>query len=141
MAKKSTAPTNFRKVLDSLAYSRQTYEVFTAFCKLAACALAAGTREAEYLEEAKRWKREDLEKFSIALAALIQEMETRPYEDLLGGYYMEYALSSKGQQWGGEFHTPKAICDLMAKVTLGAGPIWEEIPDRPIMICEPACGA
>jgi hypothetical protein len=66
-------------------------------------------------------------------------METRPFEDILGGYYMEFALSSKGQQWNGEFHTPKPICDLMARMTLGD---VESLPaEGPITVCEPACGA
>jgi hypothetical protein len=66
-------------------------------------------------------------------------MEGRPFEDVLGGYYMEFALSHKGQQWNGEFHTPKAICDLMAQITLGD---VKSLPkDRPITVCEPACGA
>lgn len=132
-------PTNFRKVLDHMTHSRQSYEVFSGFCRLAACALAAGTREAEYLEEAKRWKPEELQQFAAALGTLINEMQEKPYEDLLGHYYMEFALSSKGQQWGGEFHTPKPICDMMARMTMGE--IWKEIPEGPIHVCEPACGA
>jgi type I restriction-modification system DNA methylase subunit len=48
-------------------------------------------------------------------------------------------LSSKGQQWNGEFHTPKNICDMMAKMTLGD---MESFPaEGPITVCEPACGA
>ena len=61
------------------------------------------------------------------------------FEDLIGGYYMEFAVSHKGQQWNGEFHTPKPICDLMARMTLGD---METIPaEGPITVCEPACGA
>jgi len=77
--------------------------------------------------------------FAQALGALVSEMETRPFEDLIGAYYMEFALSSKGQQWNGEFHTPKGISDLMAKLTLGD---IESLPaDRSITVLEPACGA
>jgi hypothetical protein len=66
-------------------------------------------------------------------------MEALPFEDVIGGYYMEFALSQKGQQWNGEFHTPKPICDLMAQMTLGD---MESLPaEGPITVCEPACGA
>ena len=44
---------DFRKKLQSIAYSHQLSTVFSGFCRLAACALAAQIREAEYLAEAK----------------------------------------------------------------------------------------
>jgi type I restriction-modification system DNA methylase subunit len=77
--------------------------------------------------------------FAEALGALIGEMESRPFEDLIGGHYMEFALSSKGQRWNGEFHTPKPICDLIARMTLGDPELLT--PDGLITVCEPACGA
>ena len=130
---------NFRKILEPLCRYRDTRQVFDAFVRLSACALSAQTREAEYLDEAKHWDREHLLVWSEALACLVQEMETKPFEDVLGGYYMEYALSTKGQQWNGEFHTPKTVCDLVAGMLVGD---LADIPvDRPITICEPACGA
>ena len=129
----------FRKLLEPLCRSRDTYTVFAAFCRLAACAVAAGSREEEYLEEAKRWNNDELGIFAKVLSALVDEMETKPFEDVLGCYYMEFALSTKGQQWGGEFHTPKPICDLMARMTMGD---MESMPkDRAITVCEPAAGA
>src|SRR5216117_2387304 len=96
---------DFRTILERLSHRRDTRSVFDAFLCFTACALAAQTREAEYLEEAKRWEKPDLELFAEALGALVSEMETRPFEDLVGGYYVEFALSHKGQQWNGEFHT------------------------------------
>ena len=139
MSTRKPQPSDFRKILESLSHRNDTRRVFDAFTRFAACALAAETRETEYLEEVKRWEKEDMEVFGQALGALVAEMETRPFEDILGAHYMEFALSHKGQQWNGEFHTPKAICDLMARLTLGD---MESIPaDGPITVCEPACGA
>jgi type I restriction-modification system DNA methylase subunit len=130
---------DFRKILERLAHGHDTRRVFDAFTRFAACALAAQTREAEYLEEVKRWQKADLDLFGQALGALVLEMESKPFEDILGAYYMEFALSTKGQQWHGEFHTPKPICDLLAVLTLGD---LESLPaEGPITICEPACGA
>lgn len=95
---------DFRKILESLSHRHDLRRVFDAFTRLAACALAAETREAEYLEEAKHWEKADLDRFAQALGALVNEMESHPFEDILGGHYMEFALSTKGQQWNGEFH-------------------------------------
>jgi type I restriction-modification system DNA methylase subunit len=136
---KAQPPSDFRKILEQLAHGHDTHRVFSAFVRFAACALAAQTREAEYLEEAKLWKKPELELFAEAFGTLIREMESQPFTDLIGGYYMEFALSSKGQQWNGEYHTPKPICDMMARMMLGD---MAELPaDRPITVCEPACGA
>ena len=109
MNAQKSEPTDFRKLLGSLSRQHDLHRIFTAFVRLAACTLAAQTREAEYLEEAKHWEKSDLELLSKALGTLILEMESRPFEDVLGGYYIEFALSPKGQQRGGEFHTPKTI--------------------------------
>ena len=139
MSAKKSEPSDFRKLLESISHRHDTRRVFDAFIRFAACCLAAQTRETEYLEEAKHWQKPELELFGKALGALIVEMETRPFEDILGGYYLEFALSSKGQQWNGEFHTPKTICDLMARMTLGD---MASLPaEGTILVCEPACGA
>ena len=137
--KKKSPPSDFRKILESVSHRHDTKRVFDAFVRLSACALAAQTREPEYLEEAKRWEKQELILFGEALGALVSEMERHPFEDVIGGYYMEFALSQKGQQWNGEFHTPTTICDLMARMTLGD---LSSVPaEGPITVCEPACGA
>ena len=139
MSARKSSLGDFRKILECLSHRHDTRRVFDAFTRFAACALAAQTREAEYLEEVKQWETMDLGIFAEALGTLVNEMEAKPFEDVLGGYYMEFALSSKGQQWNGEFHTPKPICDLMARMTLGD---MESFPtEGPITVCEPACGA
>lgn len=130
---------DFRNILEQVSRRHDVRKVFDGFVRLAACALSAQTREAEYLEEAKRWEKPELELFAEALAALIEEMESRPFEDILGAHYMESALSQKGQQWNGEFHTPKPVCDLIARVMADD---TSELPsDREITVCEPACGS
>ena len=120
--KTKSQPSDFRKLLERISHRHDTRRTFEAFTRLAACALAAQTREPEYLEEAKRWERTNLELFAEALAALTAEMETKPFEDLIGGHYMEFALSSKGQQWNGEFHTPKSIWLVLLEGNVRACP-------------------
>jgi hypothetical protein len=130
---------DFRRILGRISHRHDARRVFDSFMRLAACALAAQTREAEYLEEAQRWEKPDLDLFAEALGALVLEMESRPFEDIIGACYMEFVLSQKGQQWNGEFHTPKPICDLMARLTIGD--IASLPAEGPITVCEPACGA
>lgn len=139
MSARKLPPGDFRKILERLSRRHDTRRVFDAFVRFAACCLAAQTREAEYLEEVKRWERPDLDVFAEALGALVIEMESKPFEDIIGGYYMEFAISSKGQLRNGEFHTPKTICDLTARMILGD---VDSLPaEGPITVCEPACGA
>ncbi len=129
---------DFRKILEHLSHKHDLRRVFDGFTRLAACALGMGTREPEYLEEAKQWERPELDLFSEALGALILEMEAHPFEDVIGGFYMEAALSKKGQQWNGEFHTPKHVCDLIARMLIDP----ESLPQEGLItVCEPACGA
>jgi type I restriction-modification system DNA methylase subunit len=130
---------DFRTVLRSLCHRHDLRRVFDAFVLMAACALAMQTREPEYMEEAKNWTKEELETFAEALALLVTEMERHPFTDILGGYYMEFAISQKGQQWNGEFHTPKPVCDLMARMIVGEGDTWHA--EGKIAVCEPACGS
>lgn len=130
---------DFRQILDRLSHRQDTHRVFDAFIRFSACALAVQTREEEYHEEVKQWEAADMQLFAEALGALTLEMESKPFEDVIGGYYMEFAVSQKGQQWRGEFHTPKNICDMMAQIVLGD---VDSLPaEGPITLCEPACGA
>ena len=136
MSSKHPKQTDFRKILETLSGRCDTRRVFDGFMRLTACAVAAQTRAVEYLEEAKRWERQELTIFAEAIGALIDEMESKPFEDVIGGYYMECAISNKGQQWGGEFHTPKIICDLVAKLTRGDMATFPA--EGPITVCDPA---
>lgn len=129
----------FRAILDSLAsFGHERRKVFDAFVRFVACALACQTRETEYLDEARKWKAEEMRLFAEALGALVLEMESKPFEDVLGAFYLESALSQRGAQQGGEFHTPAPICELMARLTLGSSDLP---PEGPITVCDPACGA
>ena len=55
-------PDDFRKILERISHRHDPRRVFDAFTRLAACALAVQTREAEYLEEARRWEKPELDR-------------------------------------------------------------------------------
>jgi len=131
-------PDTFRDHLACIRdHGHRSDDVFRAFTRLIACAVANGTREAEYLEEINRWKPEQVQHFIGAFAALVTEMETKPFEDVLGFYYIEEASSKSGQKWAGEFYTPPEVCKMCAQITLGNEPPAH----RPITLLEPCCGA
>lgn len=142
-SKKNPTPSDFRRALDGLCRGgHDPRRIFDAFVRFAACALACQTREAEYLEEVKRWTKDEMLLFTAAFAALVEEMEAEPFTDILGTHYMDWALTHKGAQWGGEFHTPAAVCEMMAKMTVTPEGIEAAVADHGVCrISEPACGA
>lgn len=142
-SKKTPAPSDFRRALDGLCRGgHDPRRIFDAFVRFAACALACQTREDEYLEEAKRWTKEEMGLFTEAFAALVNEMQSEPFTDVLGTHYMDWALSHKGAQWGGEFHTPGALCEMIARMSITVEGVEAAIADHGVCrISEPACGA
>lgn len=141
--KKKPIQKDFRKILDKIAAKgSDTRRVFDCFVKLSACALSNGRREKEYLEEVKRWKKEELSLFAAAFAQLIAEMEEEPFSDLLGPHYMEWALGRKTAQNNGEFHTPEALCQMMAQMTATPEAILSSVEEKGhYSVSEPSCGA
>jgi len=60
------------------------------------------------------------------------------YQDIIGDLYMDLVGSDKGF---GQFFTPWHVAKLMADLTIGT-PDWEQYtPQRPMTICDPACGS
>ena len=118
---------------------RSVGKVFRTFTTMAACALAAGSREDEYLKAIKGYEREEIEALCEAYGLLVWEMEEYPYRDLLGPLYAE--VGTKGDRdFRGEFYTPWSVCDFLAALQLGAAPDdWPK--DRPVTFLEPAGGS
>ncbi len=133
------ADETYRNILETIAlHHSATVTVFADFCRMVACCLAAGSREAEYLEAIKPYTRKDLDEFSRAMALLIQEMDERPFIDVLGEYYLNVAAHSSKQSRG-EFYTPPEIAKLMAKLVFDVDEV--KARGKPITVNEPACGS
>jgi len=136
---KTKTPENFRKILESISRRKGSIlTVFRDFCKMTACSLAAQTREEEYLDIAKRYGKEDLQRLSKALASLVYEMEANPFCDILGTYYMEVGSKSDISARG-EFFTPKPVCSAIARMLIDVDNVKQE--GRPITVNDPACGS
>jgi hypothetical protein len=130
---------NYRKIIESIARTRSSQlQVFADFCRMSACALSLLKREPEYLEIAGRYTRDELSDISQALANLVNEMEEKPFTDILGDYYLEVA-SHSSKQARGEFYTPPQISKLMAGMLFNVEAV--KAKGVPITVNEPACGS
>ncbi|MDR0533615.1 MAG: hypothetical protein LBH01_06650 [Verrucomicrobiales bacterium] len=89
-------------------------DVFSSFCRLTACALSDGSRESDYLEEAKRWNEKEMTVMRTAFESFMKKADAHPFHDYLGHAWMT-------NDWGiketGEFYTPQEVCKLMAGMT------------------------
>jgi N-6 DNA Methylase len=130
---------NYRSIIESIARTRSSQvQIFADFCRMSACALSLNTREGEYLEISQRYNRDELSEFSQALAYLIEEMEAKPFTDILGDFYLEVA-SHSSKQARGEFFTPPQISKLMARMLFDVEAV--KAKGMPITVNEPACGS
>jgi hypothetical protein len=153
-------PRHLQEIASKSGY--QLGEVWTAFLRLSACCMVGPTmqqavmldamgrglrgwsrigglphREAEYEAERKRWDDASMTRFAHAHAQMMLEAGEHCYRDILGPVHQEW-LGKKGQQWGGEFHTPYAISSAMARMLCDLNTF--EHPD-PVTVQEPACGS
>lgn len=129
----------YRSIIERIARIHSSpVTVFGDFCRISACALAAGGREEEYKEAIKRYSKEELGLLSKAFALMVQEAESNPFNDILGHYYLDIAAHSS-KQARGEFYTPQCISEMMARMVFD--PEEAIAKGKPITINEPACGA
>ncbi len=130
---------DFRKVVEEVARKKSApFEVFVDFCTMAACCFAAQTREEEYLQVAGKYEKEELNRMATALGMLVMEMERKPFQDLLGPYYLEVG-SKFSRDLRGEFYTPRSVGDAITKMMFDIPKIVAE--GKPISVNDPACGS
>ena len=114
---------------------RDLPNIFRSFLIFAACALSQGRKEDLYMEEVKRYNKEDMSLFTQAFGYLINDMEEHSYQDLLGDYHQSFG-SPSSRQASGEFYTPYHLCLAMAKIMMPTPP-----EQRRITVQEPCSGS
>ena len=87
----------------------------------------------EYTGVAERWRRESQLDFAAALGGLGEAMRARPFDDLLGPFYMRFA--EKGNR--GEFYSPPSAARFIARHAVN-GYRQENGTYR---VYEPSCGS
>lgn len=118
-----------------------SYVIFTDWVKCSALSIcnacqishneAWQSREQLYLDTAKRYAKEELNRFAYMLARLTDALENK-MEDVLGRVYMEGNMGSRA---AGQFFTPYHLSQLCAKISC---PQPDE--DGIYRIAEPSCG-
>lgn len=105
----------------SLPYARILLEareirVSEAYRRMVTAGAALFAGQAELFTDAlKGLSDHDLKVIDRAFDQLIEDMEARPYLDILGPVYMEIG-HKLDRNMGGEFFTPHALCRLMARM-------------------------
>lgn len=96
-------------------------------------------REKEYLRVIAKYDKKEQKLFPQMFSLLIQELERKPNQDLLGELYM---LSGISNNKSGQFFTPYSVCDLMSSLTFDRKKIGKEIHNKGyVSIYDPTCGA
>lgn len=134
---------NMIKKIEWLTGRHGAWTIFNDFIAMAAISIRNSTslldreeKEREYLSIAKKYKREELDKFGEILGELVMGLE-KEKTDILGMLFMELGLSNK---WKGQFFTPMSIAELMAEISMNqVKRIIEE--EGYITVNEPAVGA
>ena len=88
-------------------------EAFAGFANVSAAGMRRNPRE--YPGIVKRWRPESVVDFAAALGELGQAMRERPFDDLLGPFYMSFAEGADR----GEFYTPAAAARFIGRWALG----------------------
>jgi type I restriction-modification system DNA methylase subunit len=120
---------------------RARWEVFRDFCEMGAIAyqnafLQDQGLEDRYLRIAGHYEREDLNRIAKMLAVTAEGLHDVE-EDFLGQVFMRLELSDA---WGGQFFTPLALCQLMARMNLDG--LEEALSEKSaVTIHDPACGS
>lgn len=131
----------FLRTFKETARYRHRYEVFKDFVTMAACAIHNGlhkdqVREDEYLTIIQRYEPDDQQLFPELLGQLVVMLDEEP-RDVLGPLYLELELGNKDT---GQFFTPPALSELMARMTFGDE--LNKLDSQPFLtVQEPACGA
>lgn len=133
-----TEKLSLSKTLEAIAYRHDFTRVFDDFLMIAVCSFSMQRMEKIYFETIKGYNKEELSLFAKALAALIFEYTEKSsgggdWYDLLGQLFEEQN-GKFTRDLGGQFFTPNAVCDLMAKMT------YEENEEE-ITVSDPTCGS
>ena len=157
--KKKTDDRNYKKRFEKgfkmLCDSKSTYQVWSDCMALFAITLAntsilplAGNepfktvyekREHEYLRIINSYQKEKQKLFPQMFALLVEELEERPKQDLLGELYMMLQISNKN---AGQFFTPYDVCELMSKVTFDRKELGRTVHKQGYAsVYDCACGA
>lgn len=129
----------FLRVFRQLTYRHRSWDVWSDFIIMFACALSNPVdknhfdeREALYLRTIKKYNKQEQPLFSELAAYTVVALEENQEQDFLGSIYTELGLNSKEHE---QIFTPYHICELMEDV------VEKVKKDGYITLNDPCCGA
>lgn len=143
-AQEQQARKEFMKAFQSLAGRWRSWDIWTDFITMTACAISNSVdqlhfdeREKTYLRIIKKYNKREQELFPKLFAYVVIALEENPEQDFLGDIYTELGLNSKEHR---QYFTPYQVCRLMAEVTF-AGLASEVEKKGVVEIHDSCCGA
>ena len=129
---------DFIKLIGNIKSSKNSYEVFNDWLIMSAASLYSWKKdqgvESEFLEIAKQYNKEQLEKHSELLFIVVEALEKKE-QDILGQVFCNLGLTNART---GQFFTPYNISEMMAQMVIGD----TVLPDNKLLrINEPCCGS
>jgi len=129
---------DFIKLLETLKPSKHAYEVFSDWLIMAAATLYSWKKdkdvEEEYLNIAKQYTKEEMDKHAHLLALTVNALEIKK-QDFLGEIFTFAELSNERN---GQYFTPYNISYMSAKMIMGENGFPK---NRVCRINDPTCGA
>lgn len=134
----------FLRVFRQLTYRYRSWDVWSDFIIMFACALSNPVdkkhfdeREDLYLRTIKRYNKQEQPLFSELAAYTVMALEENQEQDFLGSVYTELGLNSNEHK---QIFTPYHVCELMAEITM------EDVAERVkkegyVTLNDPCCGA
>lgn len=157
--KKETDDKNYKKRFEKgfklLCGSKSTYQVWSDCMALFAITLANQSilpmtksvqfkeiwdkREKEYLRIINNYSKKEQKLFPQMFVLIVEELEERPNQDLLGELYMMLQISNKN---AGQFFTPYDVCEMMSKLTFDRKELGKTVHKKGYAnVYDCACGA
>lgn len=96
-------------------------------------------RNETYKRIASKYSPEEFARFGELFTILVESLERNPFQDFLGGMYMELDMGSKSH---GQCFTPFGVCQAMAAMAMPEEQVRQQLDERGwISINDCACGA
>ena len=131
----------FMKTFRELTYRWRSWDIWTDFITMAACAISNSVdkvhydeREALYLRTINKYNKEEQQLFPKLFAHLVMALEENQEQDFLGEVYTELGLNSKEHQ---QVFTPYHVAHLMAEISIEN--IEKEIDDKGFVTVHDCC--
>jgi len=136
----------FVKAFNSICQWNGTWERWNDMVNLFAIEIANSVdlnnrekREKDYIRIRDRYKPDEFKHFADVFCLLVESLERNPFQDFLGGMYMELDMGSKSH---GQCFTPFGVCQAMASMAMPEEMVRKQLDERGwISINDCACGA